>query len=418
MNRDHLFRFGMVAVLLLGLAWLFNATEWVSEQVDGKPTGEALTNNLYATQSVLRVLGVKVIHTETMQQLPPPQATLVLVSTHWDFLPDSLVRLHQWVEGGGHLVITSGMAGQDKVKSWVQVSQVAATKNTNKSLPQKPVAAPRWATGELLNTEKCHDVVETRGASIPSLPERKFQICSPGPPVLTSLQEPLWQLDGPYGHEVLRVAVGQGAVTVMSMKILYDRDVLKADHAAMAVAALRAQPAGEVWFVVNEKRAPLLSWLWTTAWPAVLLGLLALGVALWRNGARFGPREADRAVGRRSVAEQVRGTAQFLRTKGMGALHQAQARALEEMAVRHIPDFRTMDTTARAQAIGQFANLNSSPLSRALDIRLRRTPQNLHAILQLLELARRRIRERAVRARIVPLPPHFVDPDQKEDHAN
>jgi hypothetical protein len=158
------------------------------------------------------------------------------------------------------------------------------------------------------------------------------------------------------------------------------------------------RPQAEVWFVADEIRPSFLHWLWTHAWQAVALSTLALTAALWRAAARFGPRVADAGVGRRSVAEQVHGTAQFLRKSGGDALHQAQARALEEMAARYIPLYRTMDAAARAHAICQRTSLDSTALARAMSPTLRRTPADLQAALQLLEAARRAVQAAGMQA--------------------
>ena len=56
-------------------------------------------------------------------------------------------------------------------------------------------------------------------------------------------------------------------------------------------------------------------------------------LALWRGGVRFGPLTAASETARRSLAEQIRGTGQFVLRHGGGeALHAAAVRALNEAA--------------------------------------------------------------------------------------
>ncbi len=417
MSRENLVRAALAVALALVLGWLVTATEWVTVDIPGKPTGEAASNSLYATQSLVRALGGTVVRRETLDGLPPPQATLVLTSAHWDLLPANVERLRQWVEHGGHLVIPGHMVQHLRFKEWLPVTRIEKTIRRDKPA-QQPTAAPKGTAGELVDGSVCHDVQEMDDAVAPPVPPHVFRLCAQVSYFLKSTRVPLWHLDGPEGPEALRVAVGQGAVTVVvPSDIALKRAVLWADNAQVLVAALRLRPRSEVWFVVDEKRPPLGVWLWAHAWQAVVLGLLALAAAVWRNGARFGPLAAQAGSGRRSVAEQVRGTAQFLRKQGGDALHRAQLRALDEMAARYIPRYRDMalDRAARAQAIAQAAQLDHSALARALNPTLRRSAHDVQATLQLLETARRRLRESAMQARPTT---NNNNPFSKEDHAD
>ena len=47
------------------------------------------------------------------EALPPPRARLVLLTWHWDVLPEPRRRAARWVEGGGHLVVPTGFVGGD-----------------------------------------------------------------------------------------------------------------------------------------------------------------------------------------------------------------------------------------------------------------------------------------------------------------
>lgn len=394
MNRDTLILRVVLAVLVLALgAWLFTATEWVDAYVDPKPEGEALTNELYATQALVRALGAVVVKRDGLKEMPPQQATAVITSMRWTAIAEQDARLQEWVEQGGHLLIPACLLEQDEFGDWLPIERTRGSGEP---------AAP-WSDGTLVNGSACHDTLEMAKpfaeAEQPTETGRKWRLCSSTSYALESSEPPLWALQGPYGTEALRVAVGQGTVTVLGPSdIALRRNVLSSDNAPALFAAMGLRPQAEVWFVADEIRSSFMLWLWTHAWQAVALSALALAAALWHASARFGPRVADAGVGRRSVAEQVRGTAQFLRKNGGDALYLAQARALDDMAARYIPLYRSMDAAARAQAICQRTTVDSMALARAMNRSLRRTPADLQAALQLLEAARRAVQAAGMQA--------------------
>ena len=202
-----------------------------------------------------------------------------------------------------------------------------------------------------------------------------------------------WALYGQHGQVVARVPVGRGSVTMTSAFMPWDNSqLLLSDNALLAAATLRIHPGQTLWFVRDEARPPLLSFLWSTGTPAVLLGALALLFALWRGAVRFGPRAALLPTVRRSVAEQIRGTAEFIQHHGSTALHAAQLRALHDVARPRIHGFDALILGERAQAIAKATGLDAHALARAMNPALNAAySRHPSAALALLETARRRL---------------------------
>lgn len=402
---------GFLLILLLALgAWVATATEWVEEEVPQPPRGEALTNELYATHQVLRQLGAKVVQPKELSAMPPPRATLMLSSWHWDLFPERERLLRDWVEGGGHLVLSADMLYNDRLEAWLPVKRldndeedeeddVDDHKAQAEHPPASAASSPRGPARKRKEPD-CELVVEPDGVP-PAYGERRpYRLCGgrgyPRIKVRTATVE--WAVESDWAHqygrgpEAVRFSLGRGHVTVLTNERLFRNDqVLQGDNTLLVVAALQARKGQDIWFVGEEARPPLLEWLWDRGWAAVLMGGLALALALWRGAVRFGPLSATGQPGRRSIAEQVRGTAQFLRHTGAGALHAAQLRALEEAAQNHLRDYTRLDRNARAQAIAKATGLPADDLARALDRKLKRSDRDLPTILALLETARRRL---------------------------
>ena len=84
----------------------------------------------------------------------------------------------------------------------------------------------------------------------------------------------------------------------------------------------------------------------------VVLSGLVIALLLWRGAVRFGPLAAEPALARRSLAEQIRGTGEFVLRGGSGvALHAAMVRALEETVRRRVKGYGDLRGDARTSAL-------------------------------------------------------------------
>lgn len=393
--KDRLILVLLGVLLLAGGAWLVSATEWVDVDVPTPAKGEALSNPLYATEKLLGALGAKVVKHKSLDAMPPPQARLVLVSRNWDLFPERAQRLRAWVAQGGHLVIPGFLARHKSLTGWLPVTEENAV-SPQKITPARPFDR---AAKDL----DCRALEEPAEVAASYGDSRVFRVCgayfSPQYLPVNRLAAPLWSLRGTAGTEAVRVQVGQGTVTVLGgWGLLNNSNLLRADNAQVVAAALQARAGAEFWFVAEEAREPFAPWLWHQAWAALLLGLLALALALWRAGVRFGPLAPSAPSHRRSMAEQVRGTARFLHMHGPKALHTAQLRALHASAARQLPRFSQLEPGRRTREIASATGLDAQLLERAQADRARNRAA-LAADLELLETARRRLDARE------PVPP-------------
>jgi hypothetical protein len=388
--KDRLILVLLGVLLLAGGAWLISATEWVDAETPTPAKGEALTNPLYATEKLLGALGARVSKHKSLDAMPPPQARLVLVSNNWNLFPERAKRLQEWVARGGHLVIPGFLADHDSLTDWLPITEESPVK------PQVPIP-PRVFDRNAKDTD-CRALVEPDEIPASYTDSRSFRACGGsyfGPQYLPANRAALlWSLQGAGGVEATRVRVGQGTVTVIgAWALLNNTNLLRADNAALVATALQARSDAEFWFVAEEAREPFVPWLWHQAWAALVLGLLALALALWRASVRFGPLAPAASAHRRSMAEQVRGTARFLRAHGPAALHTAQLRALHESAVRQLVRFSQLDPARRNAEIARATGLDARALDRAQADKPR-NPAVLAADLELIETARRRLEAR------------------------
>jgi hypothetical protein len=392
----------LAAIAALGL-WLLFATEWVDVWRPTPPRNEAARDSHYAIKQIASKLGAKVTSPDNLDRLPPPGATLVLESNEWDFLPGRSQQLRDWVEvHGGHLVLPSFFTTGATI-DWLPLRQKKRSKGADLSCPAPsadndhnnddeddderknatpaPAQAPRPSLPDPLfigpqdsPRDPCPMLAERLNGNTEAEPRRSFRLCDGE--WLTDLEATpaaaeAWALVGRRGTPVLRATLGNGRITAMgAWRFLDNRSVFKGDHAEAAIAMLDLRPGHDVWFVIDEKRDALLTWLWHRAGPAIGLALLALALALWRGARRFGPLLPQAPLARRSVAEQIRGTAAFVLRGGGAALLAAAQRALDDAARARIAGYDRMTLGQRVEALRQPTGLPADALTRALDPRV------------------------------------------------
>jgi hypothetical protein len=421
-----------VAVVALVVA-IAHYTEWVEIDTPRDPFGLAQTEPEYRLNRLLHKLGVQVTVVARLERLPPDGATLVLKSWNWNAFPAWDEALRKWVERGGNLVASFATV-QDRSglgsASWIPVRKVLQ-RATVRVQPQaggdeddeddnvhegdpKVVIATRYG-----NTS-CEWLAEPRGIA-PAWPDRGEEFAPPADfsrksgsadpvdrPSAHALwgcfnrsypfeaSAPTWALASGDSNRMVRVAVGSGSVTVLGELELFGNHLIhRGENALIAIPVLQARRGSEVWIVDGPGAAPILAWLWQAAPSVLLLSASALAFWLWRSAPRFGPRMEGPAAVRRSMAEQVLGTARFLAWRDPAALMDAQRRALDEAAAPRIRDWRRMTTHDRALALASATGLDAGALRQALAIEGSPGRRALARLLALLENARRILRRKA-----------------------
>lgn len=384
------------ALLALGCGvWLVQHTEWVETRTPVPLSPEMERDGTQVAQTWLRQLGLQARRVDDLATLPPPGATLVLAAAPWGLFAGTPERVQRWVEqDGGHLVIDGSMVPHPEDESWLPV-RWAVRRDALDDDEEVPRVRFDWCR-----------VLEPPPALGGAWGSREgFVSClSPRLPLALPAQA-RWALhSGEMGIEAVRVPAGRGTVTASASWFAFDardideprnlsnRGLLYGDNAALLAALVDARPGGEVWFVNRLKRPPLPLWLAQQAGPALALAAVALLLALWRGGARFGPLQAPPPQVRRSLAAQVRGLADFLFRHQPRTLHAAALRALDESARGHVAAWSRLDRSARAAALARAVGLPADRLAAALDPALPRSAAAWSDALALIETTRRALR--------------------------
>ena len=174
----------VLALVVLG-GWLVSATEWADTEVPTPASEEVKKNAFYAVQSLLRHLGAEVVKRESLDEMPPAQARLVLASSYWDMFPEREQRLRRWVEQGGHLVMPGYLVSNDMLESWIPLVR---EKPVRPEEPKEPVASkkkkPRLQRDEQRAKDAdCRMLTEPDTVPASFASGRGFRICTWAEPV-------------------------------------------------------------------------------------------------------------------------------------------------------------------------------------------------------------------------------------------
>jgi hypothetical protein len=434
MKNAWVIRTIVCATLALLVVWIVNHTSWVEIEEVTPPTGAAARPD-YALRKVAAAAGATLEHRSALEPMPPPEATLFLDSLFWNLFPERDEKLKAWVAGGGHLVLLRQQI-DGKTLRWLpptfaRRAKVPATASATSSaasaridhdendddedddLPvlKQPLTTPLPRTRPLPLMPRpedkdkwlCETMVESSGSQAAFEPGRTYQRCLKRIQYVNCVDQrlvpdpharPEWVLGNEDRTFAIRVPSGKGSVTVLADCLPINNDaMLVGDHALIAAAVLNLRPGATLWIVDEEAGEPLPRWLWHHARSPLLLTLAAIALSLWRLMVRFGPRRAVAPRARRSMAEQIRGTGQFIASNDPQALHAATRQAFDDVARTRLERYADLTDSERVIALGARTDprfpLDKAALLPALHPGPRPTGAQWLAAIAAIEQARR-----------------------------
>ena len=377
MKRTLIWTAGAAAIVAV-IVWVSANTHWVDTEVPTPLKGEALSNPFYAVQRFADTLGARTAWHRSLV-LPPPDAIVLLSSWNWGISAGRRQAIERWVESGGRLVVDSSLiGGEDEFEAWTGI----VLEYRDAALVQEHRTSSNFDSCRRFDQFVAGSRVSTRPV-----------LCNAGYLSFLKTTRPIaWELRDQIGAQAMRVAIGNGSVTAINTSPFQYRGLFDGDHAAIFVDAARFESGDQVFFLSEDEHASLVTLIWRHGAPVVLLALAAIALMLWRGAIRFGPLAAAPAAARRSLAEQIRGTGEFLvRNGGADSLHAAAVRALDEAAGRRVPAYARETAQERSAILARLTGFDAGALTDAVYHPRMRRPYELRRTIALLEAARRLI---------------------------
>ena len=277
----------------------------------------------------------------------------MLTAWHWAISEPRRKAIERWVENGGRLAVDSSLLGFDELRRWTGIEY----------------RYPDDANDESEAPPDCRSFEQRGRAGKPDMSAGNLVVCGLDPYGRFESNERIqWGLADEAGLQVVRVAVGKGSVTIVDGTPFTWRSPQLHDHAKLLVRALDLRKGERVVFVSADREQNLLQLIWRHGAPAVLLGLFALVLALWRGAISIGPRVAEPHPARRSLDEQIQGTGNFLlRTRGAPVLFTAVSDALERAAARQVRGWAGLGESDRQAALTSLTGIERNRIAAARD---------------------------------------------------
>jgi hypothetical protein len=385
MNSRRPLQLLVAAVLTAAAVWIAMHTYWDYITVDNPPQGEAARNRYYAFEHLAQKLAVHTRQVPTLRDPPDTDDVLIADDLRGALLYLRIEALESWVAAGGRLLLSrSALLSNPRLQSWSGLGMALPGPDDEDGAPRAP---PR-ATDPDADCAPYTERLAGRESG------KSFRAClGPMRVAFSSARTPAWSLSNGYGFQMLRIDIGKGSIAVIACECLMgNKSLLRGDHARIVFDSIPLR-AGDHVDILNPVGAEnLLALLWRRAAAAIVCGLAAIGLTIWRNLPRFGPIAAPQPPLRRSLAEQIRARARFAwRTRRLASLRRAECQALTQLACRRLASYERMDAAQRIGALAGRTGFDSGALRDALSENLDGGAESQRAAITLLERARRHL---------------------------
>lgn len=329
-------RLVILGVLVAVAVFLTTQVKFEKEMRWEWPQGEARINAYLGLQRLLRAQGVE---SERLLVLDPNTFegtdldTVVLVggaqtepAQEW---------LLDWVyDQGGHLVLLP-----ERMPEWLAEGLGIEVVDTESAVDEELEVLEGALAERVLSQLPADDdtppwliapsepVVLSNGLLVELVTSQRLVLSEP----------PLEAIEADGEAIAARYVYGLGMITVASEFVpLRNGYLARASNAAYAATLLApALSEGVVWFVLAIEHTPLWQLILRHGWHVCVALALGFLLLLWRFWPRFGPPIADRISPRRSLAEHVSASGQYLWRSGEGnelvqAMRESVRRAIDE----------------------------------------------------------------------------------------
>jgi len=273
--------------------------EFRIEEKDRGFQGEALTNDYLAAEYFLRSMGQSAekisLFIENENHLQAND-TLLVASSRISFDRGRSREMLDWVEKGGHLIITGMAAQADEVGRHDYILDELGVKIRRQEIEDEDEGEGEEDLPANL------DVLDEEGFwQVDFIDNQEIVLAGDfTDDLIADIAKPdfqheiIWSIvdnDTTYG---VQFKLGQGHLTVLSdMKMFRNRYIDEYDHAAFLYSLSNVQAgfsqSGVFYYSLYEGQISLFQWLWNNAYLLMISILIVLVTGLWGLAPRFGP---------------------------------------------------------------------------------------------------------------------------------
>ncbi len=357
-RRDWFVAAAFILCLGLGAWWLFANFERVEIEKRRGPHAEARQNPFLAARRLLRRMGIPA-HSRRPNDpnaLPLTKEEVFFIgSDRATYTEERNNQLLDWVESGGHLIVSARVDYSVDENELVQDDLLAKVGAVQVRVPRDAITA--GATMEAR--------IEPEGPELSLGENHPYRLRADA----DSWNSLAWDVAG---DAIVHAHLGLGRITVLSDGRAFDNNSIgRYDHAEILLRLVGLTTAERVWIEDSSDMPMLLTWLWRHAPEALLTAALALLAMLWHAGARFGPVVDLPPLARRGLMEHIDASGRFFWRRGLRMqLLQALRLSVLNAAIHKHPRLAGLEAEQRCQRLADMLEIPKELIENALYGRL------------------------------------------------
>lgn len=398
----------LLILMITGCVYGFYALFEPEEKTEDLGWDQAALHNPYlAAELFLRRLGVDAQSYDRFGKLDflPENGTIFVSDSRHIVSRKWIDKLTRWMKRGGHLIVaasTPGGSETDRFLASFAIENRAATGNADAPMaqPLKPDASltdgagagrPREDSASFPQDDQRQAEPATPSAAGQSYDEKRatpddelsvlefsgidaalklhfipsrtlYHPALYRPHQLPLIDEALiyWAGDS-QGVHFMQLEVEQGLLSVLSDGVLWQSDQIdKFDHAFFLRTLARDRNGVRLLYGIRMPSLFMLIWRHASQW--VIASVLWLGAWLLYRGRRFGPIVQHQTTVRRSLAEHIVASANYLWCGAyMAALLAPVRDDVKRQACRTVANYDQLDARAQDQCLSMYGDM---PLTR------------------------------------------------------
>lgn len=354
----------LVSVITSGLMllalWFYNVLEYDYVEEDKGYQGEAKTNPYLAAEFFLLEMGQKVEKIKlfsTDKSVLNVDDTLMVPSIRLAFDRRRSKEILDWVERGGHLIITG---------------QPVSERNAGKEdyiLDSLGLMIETKALAE--NSTQYEEQIDV------AIDDEDFwKIDLDDFLVITKTDkfnaQTVWRIEDEGRLHGLQILLGEGRVTLLSDMRLFKNDYINEfDHAAFLFLLSSDQydksSSGTFYYSLFEEQDSLFQWLWKHAALFMLSILGTVGIVLWKMMPRFGPVINVKQPVRRQFTDHIiaAGNYQWRQGNYLHLLHNVRSQLSQQLKIKK-PEWSRLNKQEQLRHFSDTSGIDLDVIEAAL----------------------------------------------------
>ena len=363
----------LIALLVIAyIGWFFANYEQRERLARSEASPDARRNPFLAAEHFLNRIGIpaeSVKGRDRVIRLPSETDALVINNFATNLPPDRHVELVDWIERGGHLVLTPPRFWNSESKS--SGSRLLDQFGIRLVRPNKKSGAKGDVKDAIDQLTLDEDEAYDAAASLVNIKFSEYadsvSVAFRDNRTLADLKNGASvSLGNQVGAHLLQLSMGDGRLTVLSdNQFLKNRQIGKEDHALFLSRLV--DDRGKVWLLYSSNMPSLPALLWANAPELLLSTMFLLGLLIWWQSRRSGPLLQIEEIPRRNIMEHLQAAAHFEWKKNRGRTGFKNSR--ESIGGRwnaRVLALRNMSDDERCEWLATRTGLTPAAVQRAL----------------------------------------------------